>query len=100
MKHLSDEKGIKAVTVCFTDLEALPHARLRQEVPVEVGGQPDLRRLVHPRFSRQAESDLRLASTGRALLAAGDVFGPGKVLVFGDVEDQDGSPYAATCAPA
>jgi len=25
MKHLSDEKGIKAVTVCFTDLEGRFH---------------------------------------------------------------------------
>ena len=34
LKYLADEKRIKAVTVCFTDLEGrVAHARLRQEVP-------------------------------------------------------------------
>jgi glutamine synthetase len=46
-------------------------------------------------FSRQAESDLRLAVDWPTLYwLPADVFGPGKVLVFGDVEDQDGTPYA------
>ena len=47
-------------------------------------------------FSRQAESDLRLAIDWPAFYwLPADVFGPGKVLVFGEVCDQDGTPYAA-----
>ena len=45
-------------------------------------------------FSRQAESDLRLAIDWPAFYwLPADVFGPGKVLVFGIVKDQDGSDY-------
>ena len=49
-------------------------------------------------FTPQRESDLRLSSTGLLLLGPADVFGPGKVLVFADVIDKDGSPFAATSA--
>jgi len=96
MKHLSDEKGIKAVTVCFTDLEGRFHMLdydkkflLKSADNLTFDGS-SIRG-----FSRQAESDLRLAIDWPALYwLPADVFGPGKVLVFGDVEDQDGSPYA------
>ena len=96
MKHLSDEKGIKAVTVCFTDLEGRFHMLdydkkflLKSADNLTFDGS-SIRG-----FSRQAESDLRLAVDWPALYwLPADVFGPGKVLVFGDVEDQDGSPYA------
>ena len=96
MKHLSDEKGIKAVTVCFTDLEGRFHMLdydkkflLKSADNLTFDGS-SIRG-----FSRQAESDLRLAIDWPALYwLPADVFGPGKVLVFGDVEDQDGAPYA------
>ena len=96
MKHLSDEKGIKAVTVCFTDLEGRFHMLdydkkflLKSADNLTFDGS-SIRG-----FSRQAESDLRLAVDWPALYwLPADVFGPGKVLVFGDVEDQDGSSYA------
>src|SRR4029078_12482775 len=43
----------------------------------------------------QRESDLRLGIDWAAFYwAPADVFGPGKVLVFGDVIDKDGTPYA------
>jgi len=45
-------------------------------------------------FSRQQESDLRLAIDWPAFYwLPSDVFGPGKVLVFGDVRERDNSPY-------
>jgi glutamine synthetase len=96
MKHLSDEKGIKAVTVCFTDLEGRFHMLdydkkflLKSADNLTFDGS-SIRG-----FSRQAESDLRLAVDWPTLYwLPADVFGPGKVLVFGDVEDQDGTPYA------
>ena len=46
-------------------------------------------------FSAQAESDLRLAIDWPAFYwLPSDVFGPGKVLVFGEVREKDGTPYA------
>ena len=47
-------------------------------------------------FTPQRESDLRLALDWNSFYwGPADVFGPGKVLVFGDVLDRDGSPFAA-----
>jgi glutamine synthetase len=47
-------------------------------------------------FTAQRESDLRLGIDWSAFYwAPADVFGPGKVLVFGDVIDKGGEPYAA-----
>jgi glutamine synthetase len=96
IKYLTDEKGVKAVTVCFTDLEGRFHMLdydkkflLRSADNLTFDGS-SIRG-----FSRQAESDLRLGIDWPALYwLPADVFGPGKVLVFGDVEDQDGAPYA------
>jgi glutamine synthetase len=95
-KYLSDEKRIKAVTVCFTDLEGRVHMLdydkkflLKSYDNLTFDGS-SIRG-----FSRQAESDLRLAIDWPAFYwLPADVFGPGKVLVFGEVQDQDGSLYA------
>jgi glutamine synthetase len=47
-------------------------------------------------FTAQRESDLRLGIDWSSFYwAPADVFGPGKVLVFGDVIDKNGEPYAA-----
>ncbi|HTA38668.1 MAG TPA: glutamine synthetase family protein, partial [Candidatus Acidoferrales bacterium] len=47
-------------------------------------------------FTAQRESDLRLYLDWSAFYwAPADVFGAGKVLVFADVIDKDGSPFAA-----
>ncbi|MEK6629353.1 MAG: glutamine synthetase family protein, partial [Acidobacteriota bacterium] len=47
-------------------------------------------------FSQQAESDLRLAIDWPAFYwLPADIFGPGKVLVFGEVRERDGAPYPA-----
>ena len=68
------------------------HARLRQEVPAEELRQPDLRRLLDSRLHRAARER---SPAGHRLAvfywAPADVFGPGKVLVFGDVIDKGGS---------
>ena len=95
MKYLTDEKRIKAVTVCFTDLEGRFHMLdydkkflLKSEDNLTFDGS-SIRG-----FSQQAESDLRLAIDWPAFYwLPSDVFGPGKVLVFGEVEERDGSPY-------
>src|SRR6266478_1909047 len=47
-------------------------------------------------FTAQRESDLRLGiDWGSFYWAPADYFGSGKVLVFGEVIDKDGSPYSA-----
>ena len=95
MKYLADEKRIKAVTVCFTDLEGRFHMLdydkkflLKSSDNLTFDGS-SIRG-----FAVQAESDLRLSIDWPAFYwMPSDIFGPGKVLVFGMVENQDGSPY-------
>jgi glutamine synthetase len=97
VKYLTDEKRIKAVTVCFTDLEGRLHMLdydkkflLKSADNLTFDGS-SIRG-----FSAQQESDLRLEVDWPAFYwLPSDVFGPGKVLVFGAVLNRDGSPYAA-----
>lgn len=97
LRYLSGEKRIKAVTVCFSDLEGRLHMLdydkkflLKSSDNLTFDGS-SIRG-----FSRQSESDLRLAIDWAAFYwLPADVFGPGKVLVFGEVQERDGTPYAA-----
>src|SRR5512146_3418138 len=97
LKYLTDEKRIKAVTVCFTDLEGRFHMLdydkkflLKSADNLTFDGS-SIRG-----FTRQSESDLRLGIDWSAFYwAPADVFGPGKVLVFGEVREKDGTPYVA-----
>ena len=96
MKYLADEKRIKAVTVCFTDLEGRFHMLdydkkflMKSSDNLTFDGS-SIRG-----FAVQAESDLRLTIDWPSFYwMPSDIFGPGKVLVFGLVENQDRSPYA------
>ncbi len=96
-RYLTDEKRIKAITVCFTDLEGGLHMLdydkkflLKSQDNLTFDGS-SIRG-----FSAQAESDLRLGiDWGAFYWLPADVFGPGKVLVFGEVMERDGSPYHA-----
>ena len=55
LKWLTDTKGIKAVTVLFTDLEGRLHMLdYDKKFLLKSCGQPDLRRLVDPRLHRAA----------------------------------------------
>jgi glutamine synthetase len=97
LKYLTDQKDIKAVTVCFSDLEGRLHMLdydkkflLRAADNLTFDGS-SIRG-----FSAQAESDLRLAIDWPAFYwLPSDIFGPGKVLVFGEVHEKDGSLYHA-----
>jgi glutamine synthetase len=97
LKFLTDERRIKAVTVCFTDLEGRFHMLdYDKKFLVKSADNLTFDGSSIRGFSRQAESDLRLAIDWPAFyLLPADVFGPGKVLVFGEVCDQDGTPYSA-----
>ena len=92
---LKKEKGIKAVTVCFSDLEGKFHMLdynkaylLESYDNLTFDGSS-----IHG-FTSQQSSDLRLHldwSTFRWLPA--DIFGHGKVIIFANVYDRDKKPY-------
>jgi glutamine synthetase len=96
-KYLSEEKRLKAVTVCFSDIEGRLHMLdydkkflLRSADNLTFDGS-SIRG-----FAVQAESDLKLEIDWPAFYwLPADIFGPGKIVVFADVRDRDGSPYAA-----
>jgi glutamine synthetase len=97
IKYLTDEKRIKALTVLFSDLEGRLHMLdydkkflLKSFDNLTFDGS-SIRG-----FTAQRESDLRLGIDWSAFYwAPADVFGPGKILVFGEVIDKNGEPYTA-----
>src|SRR5437870_10430133 len=94
IKYLNDEKRIKAVTVCFTDLEGRLHMLdYDKKFLLKAADNLTFDGSSIRGFSRQQESDLRLAIDWPAFYwLPSDVFGPGKVLAFGEVRERDGSP--------
>jgi len=96
IKYLTDEKRIKAVTVLFSDLEGRLHL-LDYDKKFLLGAYENLTfdGSSIRGFTAQKESDLRLGIDWSAFYwVPADVFGTGKVLVFGTVIDKDGTPYA------
>jgi glutamine synthetase len=97
LKYLTDEARIKAVTVMFSDLEGRLHMLdydkkflLKSYDNLTFDGS-SIRG-----FTAQRESDLRLGIDWAAFYwGPADVFGPGKVMVFGEVIDKGGEPYSA-----
>src|SRR4051794_5537752 len=97
LKYLTDEKRIKAVTLLFSDLEGRLHMLdydkkflLKSWDNLTFDGS-SIRG-----FTAQRESDLRLHLDWAAFYwAPADYFGAGKVMVFGEVIDKDGTPYGA-----
>src|SRR5512140_1039173 len=97
LKYLTDEKRIKAVTVLFSDLEGRLHM-LDYDKKFLVKSYDNLTfdGSSIRGFTAQRESDLRLHMDWSAFYwGPSDVFGAGKVLVFGEVIDKDGTPYSA-----
>ena len=96
LKYLTDEKRIKAVTVLFSDLEGRLHL-LDYDKKFLLGAYENLTfdGSSIRGFTAQKESDLRLGIDWSAFYwVPADVFGNGKVLVFGIVIDKDGTPYS------
>lgn len=92
---LKKEKGIKAVSICFSDIEGRFHVldydkrHILSEADNLTFDGSSVRG-----FSSLAESDLRLApqwSSFRWLPT--DVFGPGKVLMFATIQNRDRSVH-------
>ena len=92
LKYLTDTKGVKAVTVMFSDLEGRLHMLdydakfLAKSYDNLTFDGSSIRG-----FTAQRESDLRLGiDWGAFYWVPADVFGPGKVIVFGEVIDKNG----------
>jgi glutamine synthetase len=97
LKYLADEKRIKAVTVLFSDLEGRLHMLdYDKKFLVKSWDNLTFDGSSIRGFTAQRESDLRLAMDwGAFYWAPADFFGTGKVLIFGEVIDKDGTPYKA-----
>jgi glutamine synthetase len=96
-KYLADEKRIKAVTVCFTDLEGRLHMLdYDKKFLLKAGDNLTFDGSSVRGFAQQSESDLRLGVDWSAFYwLPADIFGAGKVLAFCDVLSRDGGAYAA-----
>lgn len=95
LAYLKKEKLLKAVTIGFSDLEGRFHM-LDYDKKFFLSSYDNLTfdGSSIRGFSRQAESDLRLKiDWGAFWWLPSDVFGPGKVLIMGEVCDRDGKPY-------
>src|ERR1700688_3657924 len=97
IKYLADEKRIKAITVLFSDLDGRLHMLdYDKKFLVKSWDNLTFDGSSIRGFTAQRESDLRLGiDWGAFYWGLADVFGSGKVLVFGEVIDKDGSPYNA-----
>jgi glutamine synthetase len=97
IKYLSDQKHIKAVTVLFSDLEGRLHMLdYDKKFLVKSFDNLTFDGSSIRGFTAQRESDLRLTMDwGAFYWAPADVFGSGKILIFGQVIDKDGTPYSA-----
>lgn len=93
--YLEKEHAIKAVTICFSNIEGRLHT-LDYDKRYFLSSADNLTfdgSSVRG-FSELGESDLRLMPDwGSMRFVPADVFGPGKVLMFADVLDREGNPY-------
>ena len=95
VKYLTDEKRIKAVTLCFSDLEGRFHMLdydkkffLKSHDNLTFDGSSV------QGFAVVNESDLRLGvDWGSFRSLPSDIFGPGKVILFGLIQDAEGVSY-------
>lgn len=94
-KYLASEKRIKAVTICFSDIEG----RLHMLDYDKTFFLDSLNNLTFDGssikgFTELHESDLRLVVDWTSItFLPSDVFGPGKVLVFANICKPDLTPY-------
>jgi len=96
LKDLTDEKGIKAVTVLFSDLEGrLQMLDYDKKFLLKSFDNLTFDGSSIRGFTAQRESDLRLGIDWSAFYwVPADVLGAGKVFVFGQVIDKQGAPYS------
>ena len=93
--YLLKEKRIKAVTLCFTDIEGRFHMLdYDKKYLLDSADNLTFDGSSIRGFTAQSESDLRLSvDWGSIRFLPADVFGPGKVVMFVDVYGRDRKPY-------
>lgn len=94
-KYLTSEKRIKAVTLCFSDIEGRFHMLdYDKKFLLESADNLTFDGSSIRGFTAQSESDLRLSVDWTSMLwLPADVFGPGKVVMFANVLNRDRTPY-------
>ncbi len=95
LNYLRKENKLKAVTVCFSDIEGRFHMLdYDKKFLIDAYDNLTFDGSSINGFSRVNDSDLRLQiDWGSFRWLPTDVFGPGKVITFALVKNQDGSPY-------
>lgn len=93
--YLAKEKRLKAVTLCFTDIEGRFHMLdYDKKYLLEAASNLTFDGSSIRGFSQQHESDLRLEVDWPTIRwLPSDVFGPGKVIMFANVLNRDRTPY-------
>lgn len=93
--YLKKENRIKAITLCFSDIEGRFHM-LDYDKKFLLASADNLTfdGSSIRGFTAQFESDLRLAvDWGSIMWLPADVFGPGKVIMFANIQNKDKSQY-------
>lgn len=95
--YLQKEKRLKAVTLCFTDIEGRFHMLdYDKKYLLESASNLTFDGSSIRGFTAQHESDLRLEVDWASIIwLPSDVFGSGKVVMFADVLGRDRTPYSA-----
>ena len=93
--YLRKEKRIKAVTLCFTDIEGRLHMLdYDKEFLLDALSNLTFDGSSIRGFTPQHESDLRLEIDWASIRhLPSDIFGPGKVIFFASVLNRDRTPY-------
>lgn len=93
--YLKKEKLLKAVTLCFTDIEGRFHMLdYDKKFFLESFDNLTFDGSSIRGFTRQIESDLRLSVDWTSIMwLPSDVFGPGKVIFFANIQNRDRSQY-------
>lgn len=95
LDYLKTEKRLKAVTICFSDLEGRFHMiDYDKKFLLENHNNLTFDGSSIKGLSKVRESDLRLSVDWKTFRwLPSDLFGPGKVIIFGIICDQNGDVY-------
>src|SRR3989344_7364009 len=95
--YLTKEKRIKAITLCFTDIEGRFHMLdYDKKFLLDSAENLTFDGSSIRGFTAQHESDLRLEVDWSSIRwLPSDIFGPGKVIMFANILNRDRTPYGS-----
>lgn len=96
-RYLEEERAVKAVTLCFSDIEGRFHMLdYDKKFLLDSADNLTFDGSSIRGFTAQSESDLRLQIDWSSFLwLPADVFGSGKVIMFANILNRDGTQYAS-----